>query len=405
MSKVINLTIAEQSSFVATKRLPVAGTTGFYKVHPEFDDEWSDLARKVIVFVWSKPAKYGAPRTVKLGVEYDGENDVTIPQSVVAETGTLTIGALGYNSEGTMVITTNASEGVINVVEAVATSSADLDGDSDDAIDIWATVMAQIARKCDDFTVGDGLSMSDGREITLDIASAENVGGIKVGNNLTIDENGVLSADAAQIPLYSTTGNNTDGAIHQRGMTTLLGKKEDTLTAGTGLTIYDETDENDNTTHYIAVDTNTIASVANVPTNTSDLTNDGADGSDTYVEASDLSAVEEQIPTTVAELTDASDYVTQTELTNKLSSVYKYKGSVATYAALPSTNRTTGDVYNVAAAYQDVPAGTNWAWNGSAWDALAGAVDLSSYATTTYVDTAVGNIETLLATLTTGTGA
>lgn len=66
-------------------------------------------------------------------------------------------------------------------------------------------------------------------------------------------------------------------------------------------------------------------------------------------------------------------FATKTELTDALSSVYKYKGSVNTYDNLPS-NATAGDVYNVVNAYDNVPAGTNWAWNGSSWDALGGTV-------------------------------
>lgn len=64
----------------------------------------------------------------------------------------------------------------------------------------------------------------------------------------------------------------------------------------------------------------------------------------------------------------------------KMSNVYSYKGSVQTYAKLP-TNAKSGDVYNVIEAYQDYPAGTNFAWNGTQWDALGGSVDLSNYPT------------------------
>lgn len=78
---------------------------------------------------------------------------------------------------------------------------------------------------------------------------------------------------------------------------------------------------------------------------------------------------------------DLSNYVTKDQLT----SVYTYKGSVATYEELPTlvsdSTLKTGDVYNVEAAYGNHPAGTNWVWSGSAWDALAGSVDLSGYAT------------------------
>ena len=77
-------------------------------------------------------------------------------------------------------------------------------------------------------------------------------------------------------------------------------------------------------------------------------------------------------------------------LQTKLSSVYSYKGSVATYAELPK-DAVAGDVYNVEAAYGNYPAGTNWAWTGTAWDALGGAIDLSGYYTKTEADTAIKN--------------
>lgn len=69
------------------------------------------------------------------------------------------------------------------------------------------------------------------------------------------------------------------------------------------------------------------------------------------------------------------NYVTKGEI----SSVYKAKGSVATYEDLPS-NAQPGDVYNVKAT------GKNYVWvenfidGNSGWDDLAGIVDLSPYA-------------------------
>lgn len=64
-----------------------------------------------------------------------------------------------------------------------------------------------------------------------------------------------------------------------------------------------------------------------------------------------------------------------------MSGIYIYRGTVATYAELPQSGQQTGDVWNVEEAYQNHPAGTNWAWNGTAWDALGGSIDLSSYQT------------------------
>lgn len=77
-----------------------------------------------------------------------------------------------------------------------------------------------------------------------------------------------------------------------------------------------------------------------------------------------------------------------TTLEGKLSSVYSYKGSKATYAELPS-NAAAGDVWNVEEAHDNHPAGTNWAWTGTAWDALGGAIDLSAYYNKTQADAAI----------------
>lgn len=64
----------------------------------------------------------------------------------------------------------------------------------------------------------------------------------------------------------------------------------------------------------------------------------------------------------------ASTYALKTDITN----MYKYKGSVATVSALPSSGNTTGDVYNVEAT------GMNYAWNGTAWDALGEIFTITS---------------------------
>lgn len=65
-----------------------------------------------------------------------------------------------------------------------------------------------------------------------------------------------------------------------------------------------------------------------------------------------------------------------------LATVYKYKGSVETYADLPISGQQVGDVYNVKQADPDhnIKAGDNVAWDGEKWDILAGDTDLSGYA-------------------------
>lgn len=65
-----------------------------------------------------------------------------------------------------------------------------------------------------------------------------------------------------------------------------------------------------------------------------------------------------------------------------LTTVYQYKGSVATYANLPATGQKVGDVWNIETADPDhgIKAGDNVAWDGAQWDPLGGNHDLSGYA-------------------------
>ena len=69
-----------------------------------------------------------------------------------------------------------------------------------------------------------------------------------------------------------------------------------------------------------------------------------------------------------ADASALANYALKTDITN----MYKYKGSVATVSALPSSDNTTGDVYNVEAS------GMNYAWNGTEWDALGETFSISS---------------------------
>lgn len=135
-----------------------------------------------------------------------------------------------------------------------------------------------------------------------------------------------------------------------------------------------------------------------VPTKVSDLTNDG-DGESPFATEEYVGenggkidvikvngaaqtitdkAVDIAVPTQVSDLTNDSDFQTETEvqalIDAKVASAYKYKGSVADMSALDAiTTKEVGDVYDV----QD--SGMNYAWNGTAWDALGSYVDTSLY--------------------------
>lgn len=71
-----------------------------------------------------------------------------------------------------------------------------------------------------------------------------------------------------------------------------------------------------------------------------------------------------------------TDAYTKTEVDGMVSGVLHYKGTKATVSALPSSGNATGDVWHVTAD------GSEWAWDGSDWQELGTAVDLSGYVPT-----------------------
>lgn len=89
-------------------------------------------------------------------------------------------------------------------------------------------------------------------------------------------------------------------------------------------------------------------------------------------------------------LQSAKDYADK-QIKSSVTSVYKVKGTKATYAELPKTGNVEGDVWNVTAANGNTPAGTNYVWVAAVgevaahWDPLGGTVDLSPYAKSTEV--------------------
>lgn len=101
-----------------------------------------------------------------------------------------------------------------------------------------------------------------------------------------------------------------------------------------------------------------------------------------------------QLNNYVTTTTANSTYAKKSDITN----IYKFKGNKTNYADLPTTNRVTGDVWNItnADAEHGIKAGDNVAWNGTEWDNLSGTVDLSAYATTTTTDAMSADIKKLM---------
>lgn len=141
-----------------------------------------------------------------------------------------------------------------------------------------------------------------------------------------------------------------------------------------------------------------FATMSQIPVKVSDLTNDG-DGTTgshfateayvgTYggkIDHIEVNGTEQTItnktvdltvPTKVSDLTNDSDFQTSSQVTTAINaaitSVYRYKGSVATTSDLPVSGNVLGDVYDVQAT------GSNYAWTGTVWDALGQMIDTST---------------------------
>ena len=149
----------------------------------------------------------------------------------------------------------------------------------------------------------------------------------------------------------------------------------------------------------VNIDLSGKADTSDIPTDLSDLTNTGADPYATqgYVDQNggkiDVikvngtaqtitnKEVDLTVPTKVSDITNDSNFQTDTQVDSKIASAVAsavtLKGSVATYADLPSTGQKHGDLYDV------LETGKNYVWlvegNAGRWDDYAGSMDLSAY--------------------------
>lgn len=129
-----------------------------------------------------------------------------------------------------------------------------------------------------------------------------------------------------------------------------------------------------------------------------------ADGSNRVWEPLAVGAVIEIINTLESDRTDAALSAAQgkalktlvDELKASVAAALDYKGTKDTYEELPTKGNKKGDVWNVVAAHGTTPAGTNYAWDGAAWDPLGGTVDLSGYYTKSQVDSAISTAKSEL---------
>lgn len=157
-----------------------------------------------------------------------------------------------------------------------------------------------------------------------------------------------LSSKIATIPNATGTGNGLMSAADKAKLDNIP-EDQTTLAAGDGITLTES-----GTTLTVAVDLSD-----------SNFVDDLHDA----LAASSIADGETGF-TTGDQVQDAIDALKQ-----DLASVFTYKGSKATKAALPTSGNTTGDVWHVDADSSE------YVWNGSAWEELGYTVDLSAYLT------------------------
>lgn len=110
-----------------------------------------------------------------------------------------------------------------------------------------------------------------------------------------------------------------------------------------------------------------------------------------YDGSSDVSIT---IPNLLSQLTNDTNFATISYVDSKVSSVYKFKGSVENYSDLPTSGNEVGDVWDIINAdpTNNIKAGDNVVWTGTTWDNLGGMVDLTSYYTKDIIDNKLDTI-------------
>lgn len=139
---------------------------------------------------------------------------------------------------------------------------------------------------------------------TLPIATSQLLGGVKVGSGLSITPDGTLSADAQNIDIDDSLSTASTNPVENRVITNALNNKAniaDIPTVPVNISaFYNDAGYITGTTlaqnYYNKTETYTKTEVdnfisgvsSNIPTKTSDLTNDGSSGNSSYVEATEL---------------------------------------------------------------------------------------------------------------------
>ena len=268
-------------------------------------------------------------------------------------------------------------------------------------------------------------------EYDLPIASASTLGGVKIGTGLTINSTtGVLSATGLDFdeddPVFtasaaygitssdisnwnsktSNTGTVTSVRVQATSPVQSSTSTAQTSTLNTTISLADGYGDTKNpygtkTANYVLAGPSSGSAAA--PTFRKLVAADIPDLSSTYLTS--YTETDPTVPSWAKASTKPSytfseigskpttisgygitDAYTKTQVDELISGVLHYKGTKASVANLPTSGNTTGDVWHITAD------GSEYAWDGSIWQELGTAVDLSSYALKTEIPTVPTNI-------------
>ena len=217
--------------------------------------------------------------------------------------------------------------------------------------------------------VGHGLDIEPDGRLDVIPASADTIGGIKVGNNLTIDENGVLSADAVSITIDDQMSNSSTNPVQNKVITAALATKPDSSSLSTVATSGSYNDllnkptiptvnnatltiQKNGTTvkTFTANASSNVTANITVPTKTSELSNNSGfltSESDPVFSASPAASITTQdIDSWTAKsdfsgsYNDLTDKPTIPTVNNATLTIQKNGTNVQTFTANSSTNKT-----------------------------------------------------------------
>lgn len=295
----------------------------------------TELGKKQDTLVGYKEEINGVGSTVKIGVEEANSGDITIGYGTIAINGDLSGSALSK----LIPASESAVDTKIPTEKAVATAVA--------GINTTVAGKADKATTLAGYNIGDAYTKTEVNtelDKKVSIASVYNDDSRQITTNVNTNKNGI------QLQVNSSTG----GSNHINIDTDAI---DIAVNPGSGIGEFKLNSYDVHATAYnIRLDAEVISGTA----------------ISTSIPASE-SAVDTKLPSEKAVATAIES------VKAVASTAYKYKGSDTYENIIVKENPVVGDVWNSTTANGVYPKGTNYAWNGTEWDALGGEVDLSAY--------------------------